>query len=153
MKIKGIAIMVVISTMVLSMCGCNNNKGEIENLMTEFEYSCNELDINAMLNCIDPAISDKIKLATGIASMFTDKDVDALTEELVGVLSGENFLNANDFFSSISIETTKIDAKRETGICEAVVEYSLAGENFKKNAEFEFINTMDEWYISSFRLK
>ena len=80
MKIKGIVIVMLIAALVLSLCGCSNDKGEIENLMTEFEYSCNELDIDAMLDCIDPAISDKIKLATGIASMFTNKDSDELTE-------------------------------------------------------------------------
>lgn len=153
MKTKRIVIMMLMATMLLSLCGCGNNKAKIENLMTEFEYSCNELDIDAMLNCIDPAISDKIKLATGIVGMFTDKDSDDLTEELVGMLTGEETLNANDFFSSIRIEAAEIKTKKETGICEAVVEYSLAGEKFKKNAEFEFINNMDKWYISSFKLK
>lgn len=153
MKIKGIVIMMLIATLVLSLCGCSNDKSEIENLMMEFEYSCNELDIDAMLDCIDPAISDKIKLATGIASMFADKDSDELTEELVGLLTGEETINANDFFSSITIETKDIKVKKETGSSEAVVEYSLAGEKFKKNAELEFIKTLDKWYISGFKLK
>lgn len=153
MKIKGIVIMMLIATMVLSLCGCSNDKGEIENLMTEFEYSCNELDIDAMLDCIDPAISDKIKLATGIASMFTDKDSDELTEELVGMLTGDNSLNADDFFSSIKIETSDIKTKKETGTANAIVEYSIAGEKFKKEATFEYIYDMEKWYISSFNLK
>lgn len=153
MKFKGIVIVMLIATMVLSLCGCSNDKSEIENLMTEFEYSCNELDIDAMLNCIDPAISDKIKLATGIASMFTDKDSDELTEELVGVLTGDDSLNADDFFSSIKVETTDIKTKKETGTANAIVEYSIAGETFKKEAIFNYVYNMDKWYISSFKLK
>ena len=153
MKIKGIVVVMLIATMVLSLCGCSNDKGEIENLMTEFEYSCNELDIDAMLDCIDPAISDKIKLATGIASMFTDKDSDELTEELVGMLTGDNSLNADDFFSSIKIETSDIKTKKETGTANAIVEYSIASEKFKKEATFEYVYHMEKWYISSFNLK
>lgn len=153
MKFKGIVIVMLITTMVLSLCGCSNDKGEIENLMTEFEYSCNEMDIDAMLNCIDPAISDKIKLATGIAGMFTDKDSDELTEELVGMLTGDDSLNAGDFFSSIKVETTDIKTKKETGTANAIVEYSIAGEKFKKEAAFDYVYNMDKWYISSFKLK
>ncbi len=150
---KGIVLAMVFVLMAVSLCGCGNSKGEIENLMTEFEYSCNELDIDAMLDCIDPAISDKIKLATGIASMFTDKDSDELTEELVGMLTGDNSLNADDFFSSIKIETEDIKTKKETGTANAKVEYTIAGEKFKKEATFEYVYEMEKWYISSFSLK
>lgn len=153
MKIKGIVIVMLIAALVLSLCGCSNDKGEIENLMTEFEYSCNELDIDAMLDCIDPAISDKIKLATGIASMFTNKDSDELTEELVGMLTGDSSLNADDFFSSIKIETKDIKTKKESGTSNAIVEYSIAGEKFKKEATFNYVYNMEKWYISSFNLK
>lgn len=153
MKFKGIVIVMLIATMVLSLCGCSNDKSEIENLMMEFEYSCNELDIDAMLNCIDPAISDKIKLATGIAGMFTDKDFDELTEELIGMLTGDDSLNADDFFSSIKVETTDIKTKKETGTANAIVEYSIAGEKFKKETTFDYVYNMDKWYISSFKLK
>ena len=142
---------VLIATMVL--CGCSNDKGEIENLMTEFEYSCNELDINAIFNCIDPAISDKIRLATGIAGIFKDKDSDELTEGLVGTLTGDDYLNADDFFSSIKIETKDIKTKKETGTANAIVEYNVAGEKFKKEATFDYVYNMDKWYISSFKLK
>lgn len=153
MKFKGIIIVMLVVTLVLSLCGCRNDKGEIENLMTEFEYSCNELGIDAMLDCIDPAISDKIKLATGIASMFTNKDSDELTEELVGMLTGDSSLNADDFFSSIKIETKEIKTKKETGTADAIVEYSIAGEKFKKEATFNYVYNMEKWYISSFNLK
>ena len=153
MKIKGIVIVMLIAALVLSLCGCSNDKGEIENLMTEFEYSCNELDIDAMLDCIDPAISDKIKLATGIASMFTNKDSDELTEELVGMLTGDSSLNADDFFSSIKIETKDIKTKKDSGTANAVVEYRIAGEKFKKEATFTYVYNMEKWYISRFNLK
>ena len=36
---------------------------------------------------------------------------------------------------------------------ESIVEYSIAGEKFKKEATFEYVYTMDRWYISSFNLK
>lgn len=137
----------------MSLCSCSSKKGEIENLMTEFEYSCNELDIDAMLGCIDPSISDKIKLATGIASMFTDKDSDEMIESLVGMLTGDSTLNAKDFFSSIKITTEDIKTKKETGTANAIVEYNIAGSNYKKEAVFEYVYKTEKWYISKFSLK
>lgn len=152
MKIK-IVTAALMSAMVLSLSGCGKDKGEIEKLMTEFEYSCNELDIDTMLDCIDPAVSDKIRLATGIASMITDKNSDELTGELVGMLTGDGSLNADEFFSSISIEPKDIKTGKKSAAANAIVEYSVGGEKFKKDTEFEFVNTMDKWYIASFKLK
>ena len=139
--------------MTMALCSCGSKKGEIENLMTEFEYSCNELDIDAMLDCIDPAISDKIKLATGIASMFTDKDSDEMIESLVGMLTGDTTLNAKDFFSSIKISTEDIKTKKEAGTANALVEYNIAGSNFKKEAVFEYVYKTGKWYIAKFSFK
>lgn len=150
---KWMAFVIVIVLIASSLCGCSSDKSEIESLMTEFEHSCNELNIDSMLECLDPAISDKIKLATGIASMFTDKNYDEFTEELVSMLTDEDSLNANEFFSSIKITTEKIKTDKESGIGEAIVEYNIAGEDFKKEATFEYVYTMDKWYISSFNLK
>ena len=150
---KKIIVFTLIMTIILSLCGCSNGNNEIKKLMSEFEYSCNELDIDAMLDCVDPKISDKIKLATGIASMFTDKDSDELLESLAGMLTGDSSLNAADFFSSIKFEISNVKTKKEAGTADAIVEYNIAGENYKKEATFEYVYSMKKWYISGFQFK
>ena len=138
---------------VATLCGCSNNKKEIAEVTSNFEIACNKLDIDAMLDCINPAISDKIKLATGIASMFTDKKPKEMTDELVSLLTGDSSLNADDFFSSINLSTEKLKIKSKTAVADTVVKYSIAGEKFEKKAVFEYIKVEDKWYISKFSFK
>lgn len=150
---KVTVFVLIIAASMSILCGCGNSKSEIQKLMTQFEHSCNALDINAILDCIDPEISDKIKLATGIAGLFTDKNSNELMEELAGMLTGDSSLNASDFFSSIKIETSDIKTNKQAGTANAIVEYRIAGENFKKETSFKYIYAADKWYISSFNLK
>ena len=150
--IKFVAMLLTLLT-VMSLCSCGSNKGEITDITSDFENACNKLDIDAMLECINPAISDKIKLAKGIASMFTDKKSDEMTDEIVSLLTGDSSLNAADFLSSIKLTTDKIRIKGKAAIADAVVEYSIAGEKFEKQAVFEYINVEKKWYISKFSFK
>lgn len=138
---------------VTPLCGCGSNKKEIAEVTSNFETACNKLDIDAMLECINPAISDKIKLATGIASMFTDKKPKEMTDKLVNLLTGDSSINADDFFSSINLSTDKLKIKNKTAVADTIVKYSIAGEKFEKKAVFEYIKVEDKWYISKFSFK
>lgn len=117
---------------VTTLCGCSGNKEKITEVTSNFETACNKLDIDAMLECINPAIADKIKLATGIASMFTDKKPKEMADELVNLLTGDSSLNAEDFFSSINLSTDKLKIKSKTAVADTFVKYSIAGEKFEK---------------------
>lgn len=153
MNVKRIVIIMLLASVMLSLSGCSNNKEEIEDLMSRFEDACNELDTDAILECIDPNISDKIRLATGIAGMFAGKESADLTKELAGMLTDDNSLNAGEFFSSIKIEISDIKTKKERGTANTLVEYTIAGEKFKKEATFEYVYNTEKWYISGFSFK
>lgn len=151
--------LVLLLTVILvfgSLFGCGGNDGnnkEIENLVSDFRQSCNKLDIDAMLDCIDPTISDKIRLATGIVGMFADMEASELMDELASLLTGNDSLNADEFFSSIMVETGNIDVSVNNASIDAVVEYTLGGEKFQNDASFSCVKEDGKWYISNFALK
>ena len=144
------ALCLVMILLVGSLTGCNGSKKDVENLMTEFQYSCNTLDIDAMLNCIDPSVSDPIKLGLGLYGMFAQKDKDQILDEIASALSGNSDMNGNDFFSSIKIDVQKVDVKGKDAQVETVLQYKLLGENFKRDASFSCIQNAGKSYISSF---
>ena len=108
MKIfKMCAALILIIVLTVSMCACGNKNNEIKTLTKNFENSCNKLDMNAMLDCIDPDVSGSIKKLTGLIGMFSDKDTDELLDSFAKVLFSELPENSKEFFSSIKIMSKK----------------------------------------------
>ena len=151
-KIFVSVVAIVLSiTMIFSLTGCSGSNKEIENLMTEFEYACNTLDFDAVLNCINPKVSDKIKLAAGFVGMFTDTDTDEMFESLADYLSSDD-VGGTDFFSSIKIEVKDISIEDETAVVSAILTYELNGEEVVRESTFNCIYYTEKWYISSFTI-
>ena len=152
-KFKNYIAVVLLFAVVLSMSACGSKKNEIKNLMTEFERSCNKLDLNAMLDCINPEIADKVRLTTGIIGMFADKDTDEVLDGLAAILLDEAPSDAKDFFSSIKITTDDVKFDGDTATAAAAVEYTVAGEKYDENAVFEYIYTDEKWYIANLSIE
>ena len=135
--------------MIFSLTGCSGSNKEIENLMTEFEYACNTLDFDAVLNCINPKVSDKIKIAAGFVGMFTDTD--EMFESLADYLSSDD-IGGTDFFSSIKIDVKDISVEDESATVAATLTYELNGEEVVRESTFNCIYYTEKWYISSFTI-
>lgn len=148
--IRIIAIALVVVALVTLLSACSKNKEQISNLLAEFEYSCNTLDVEAILNCINPSTADKIKLALGIYGMIADKSTTEVLDDISESLIGDSSLDGNDFFSSIKIETRDVKVDGDEAIASASVEYKINGETFNRMADFKCIYYMEKWYISKF---
>lgn len=149
-----IAVMLVL-TLAFGFSGCNKKKTEIENLLTEFEYACNTLDFDAVLNCITPRVSDKIKVGANILGMLTFQDTDVLFEKLADVLARNSEINGTDFFESVKIDIQEIvedEEDEDTARVMTYVTYDVAGEELVREAVFTCEYYAEKWYISSFTL-
>ena len=86
-KFKNFVALILIIVLSVSVCACGNQNNEIKTLTNNFENACNKLDMNAMLDCIDPDISESVKKLTGLIGMFSDKDTDDLLDSFAkGIL-------------------------------------------------------------------
>lgn len=139
--------MVMSVVLLCSLTGCNKENKEIENLMIEFEYSCNTLDFDAVLNCINPKVSEKVKLAVGIVGIFTEKDTDELFEKLANYLS-DGDIGGTEFFSSIKIDVKEITAKKESAVVLCTISCEAEGQKLVREATFNCIKYAEKWYIS-----
>lgn len=149
-----VALIMAFVMCFLTLTACNGKqKNEINSVIAEFEYACNTLDVEAILNTLTPKVADKIKLALGIYGLFSDQDTSEVLESISEALIGDSELDGDDFFSSIKIEIGEITVDDESAVAEAKVQYIIAGEEYKKAAEFKCVYYLDEWYISSLKLK
>lgn len=150
MKIfKSLAALFLIIALSISMCACGNQNNEIKTLTKNFENSCNKLDMNAMLDCIDPEISGSVKKLTGLIGMFSDKDTDELLDSFAKVLFSELPENSKEFFSSIKIKLDNIEIEEDSASASAEITYEISGEDNKSNANFEYTRVDEKWYISN----
>ena len=150
MKIfKMCAALILIIVLTVSMCACGNQNNEIKTLTKNFENSCNKLDMNAMLDCIDPDISGNVKKLTSLIGMFSDKDTDELLDSFAKVLFSELPENSKEFFSSIKIKLDNIETDEDSASATAEITYEISGEDNKSNANFEYTRIDEKWYISN----
>ena len=147
-----VTIMLIV-TMTMGMTGCTSKASQIKDTLSEFEYAARNLDVNAMLKCIDPDISDPIRLGLAVFSTFTDADyedfVDGLFDNL-GASEFESSYTAEDFLSTITISDAKLKTKKHTAVVNCKINFELAGEQFSRDASIEMIEKNDKWYIYSF---
>ena len=150
MKIfKMCAALILIIVLTVSICACGNQNNEIKTLTKNFENLCNKLDMNAMLDCIDPDISGSVKKLTGLIGMFSDKDTDELLDSFAKVLFSELPENSKEFFSSIKIKLDNIEIEEDNASATAEITYEISGEDNKSNANFEYARIDEKWYISN----
>lgn len=146
---KNIIIIALLFALVLCVSACGNQNNEINTLTKNFENSCNKLDMNAMLDCIDPDISGSVKKLTGLIGMFSDKDTDELLDSFAKVLFSELPENSKEFFSSIKIKLDNIETDEDSASATAEITYEISGEDNKSNANFEYTRIDEKWYISN----
>ena len=151
MKLFSLGLAVIL--MMGCLTGCDGTSTEIKNLLTEFEYACNTLDIDAMLNCIDPSISDKVKFGLSLYGLVMKADDDETLDQIARLLSGNSTLDGQEFFSSIKIELNNVSSEGEITKAETTIQYKLLGQNYKRDAVFSCVKSADKWYISRFNLK
>lgn len=144
---KGI-ITFLVMVMCIGVSACSSKNNEVETLTNNFENSCNKLDVNAMLDCIDPGVSDKIKKITGFVGLFSDKDTDELIESFASMIFSGLPENSKEFLSSIKLITKDIAIEEETATATATIEYSISGEKYSKEATLEYMNIDGKWYIA-----
>ena len=148
-NLKKVIIFALVFMLVLSVSACGSQKSEIKTLTKNFENSCNKLDVNEMLDCIEPEISGSVKKLTSLIGMFSDKDTDELLESFAKVLFSELPENSKEFFSSIKIKIDDIEIDEDNASASAEIRYEISGEDNISNANFEYIRIDEKWYISN----
>lgn len=150
-KITVAVVLVMIVSVVLSLAGCSKSDKEIRTLIADFENSCNSLDFNGILECINPKISDKFRFAAGVVGMFTEKGTDELFDALSDMVSGDN-VSGTDFFSSIHIEINEIEINEDNADVLVELTYYVGEEEFVRDATIECMYYKEQWYISGISL-
>lgn len=149
--LKRCATIILIIVLSVSLCACagQGKDNEIETLTKNFEKACNKLDLNGMLDCVDPEISKSVKAITELVGLFSDKDTDELLDGLAKVLFRELPENSKELFSSIKIKLDdNIEISEDIANASAEIVYEISGEEHTSNVSLEYVKLDEKWYIS-----
>ncbi len=149
-KTNMLALIILVSAVVL--CGCGD-KGEIKGLIKDFQMSCNELDINGMLECLNPEVEETINSAFGLVGLFTDVSTEEMLDAISEFLVGDGQGGGIEFFQSIKIEADELEVEKNSALVNATVSYEISGEVSEEQVEItcNYTDVEEKWYISDWK--
>ena len=148
-KAKQLISALLAAAIMMTLCSCTTNASEIEDTLSEFEYACHNLDIHAMLNCIDPDVAEPIKFSISAYSALTGQDSEDVLDELVEAVFETDF-EPDEFLSHITITDPKIKVQKNKATVTCIINFEIGGDTYHKDTIINMIKTDDKWYISGF---
>ena len=148
-----VSVGLTVCLLICGMSGCEEkDTSPVEQRVMDFTAKCNELDLDGILRCLDPALSEPI------AWMFELAEIGGIEKEEIlsavyTMMTDESGLDEMDFFESIDvkIEEVRMGSKNATVIAD--VSYVVADIPFNKDGEIYLIKETDTWYISGLGLE
>ena len=149
--VTAIISVLLVFTLMFSLAGCGA-KGKIRASIKSFQKACNELNVEAAVDCLDPSISGILKLGAGLLGGLTGKGTDEIFESLSGLLGEHADSFGVESFKTLKIKVNDVAANENTADAKVTLTYNgLSGEEKSTDATLELKNGSEGWKISGVR--
>lgn len=152
-----LAAALLLCAMLLGLIGCGSRSGgadSIEDVITQLETACRQMDVEAALDCIVPSVSGPMHSMLKLATAASETSEDALLRKLISQYGGtsvsEDELEAACESLTLEIESTTPldDAITEV---EIVASTTVGATNYSQRMTFTMVCQSGRWYISEAR--
>ena len=145
------AIILLIAVMIISFSGCGESS-KVKAVISDFQTACNNMDVNAVVECIDNPIVNAVKGVSGLAGDLLDFDNEKLNE-LVGDLLGDiGDIATGDYLKTMQIKVKKVKVDGTTALATAELSGKGFGESeYTKTVVFECTRVGDTWKIKNIK--
>lgn len=142
--------------MLLSLGACKprevGSDEPVRALLARFEDACHQLDVNEILDCVNPDVSKPLKFAADLVGGFTDADSEQLFDMLTSLLQNAGDIGDNkQFFSSVHMTVNSVDMESDKAKAHVTVSYTEDGAERTKDATVICILRDGQWYVAEFR--
>lgn len=151
-----IAICAVAIILAVFVVNLGIQTGKCVKTLKNFEESCSELNVDGMLNCINPTIADPLKLVRVVAPNVNDFLVkvvdqliggDGITEQI-----GVETENTESFVTSMKISPKRMFVGLKKAKVRCRVSFSINGLEMNREFDIKLVKKYGNWYISGFKL-
>ena len=133
---------------MLATVGCGA-KSECKELIDNLESACNEMDVNAVLDCFNPDKVAPIKMIVNTIGTGTENIANFVYELLgITVQEGESSEEAMETFE---LEPVEYDLADENGTVSCKLSFEMGDNVVEKDLVFEVIKIDDQWYIDGLK--
>lgn len=155
-----ISTILIFALIITSLSGCGE-QSRVEKLIARFERSYQEIDIDAMLDCIDPRYSKMVRGFYGILGGAMGVDIDSMTDLLYGVIGFSYYamddearseLNTSlDMFKSTRIKPKRFVFNDDNDECVVTADLSMivGGEKYYEEVTITCLLYDGEWYLAA----
>lgn len=148
-KLLSILMLVVI---MVSVVGCSTSKNEKEVLKTldNFEEACQNLNVDGILNCLNPTYSYPIYAAREFFGDLMDDNTDKLLRKASEWLFNQDETDPNEFLSAISFENPEVSIEGTSAMVKADLSARITDRemSYKVEIEMKYDEEEDLWFIS-----
>ncbi|MBQ2061130.1 MAG: hypothetical protein II458_00425 [Oscillospiraceae bacterium] len=148
--IKGVALLMLTVLLVTSLSGCANK--EVKSLIGRFESSCQNMDVDGILDCCNPAIVSPLRGLLGILGV---KDLNGIIENLSSILGAIDFKDDSpeEVLKTLRIKPSKYVTNDAKDGCDvyATLSYTVDGKTTEKSVRITCAKGNDGWYIKGIR--
>ena len=144
--VKAVALVMVV-VLLVSLGGCGQ-KGDIKKLMSRFETACQSLDVEGIMDCLDPTIIKPLRSILGILGMG---DLSGALGDVIDALglTGIPDISSVDALQDLRLTPTDYSFGSDKTSCAVTTEiaYTLGGQEYTATVVLNCIQVDDVWYI------
>ena len=148
-----IVSVLLIAAMMFSFAGCGA-QGKVKATIKDFQKACNELDIEAAINCLDPSVSNLLNFGAGLLGALTGADAESMFDSLSSILASTAESFGVDSFKTLKIKVNDVAANDATADAKVTFSYTASsGDEKTSDGTISLKNTDQGWKITAVKFR
>ena len=147
---RRVALIVVIAVIMGILPGCGS-RSKINDTLDRFEGACSNLDVEKILDCIDPTFADPVRDMYSLYALISKEKAEDSFKNMIRDMFGVDF-EPKEFLNNLKMEDRKIKSSGRRAAVRCRLTFEIKGETFKRNTRVNLRKYRDEWYITGFEL-
>ena len=141
------------AALVFSLAGCaEGDQSQIRSTLKAFQSACQQLDLNAMLDCMDPDTAQSVRTGASLVGQVTGQSAEQVLDSVAPFLFGDDYISS-DFLRSLHLKVEDIAVAGDSATALCTLSYSLNGEEKQRDVSVRLVKLEVDgktgWYISA----
>ena len=148
-----IVSVLLVAAMMLSLAGCGA-KGKVKATIKDFQKACNELNVEGVIDCLDPSVSGLLNLGAGLLGALTGSDAESMFNTLSSILASTAESFGIDSFKTLKIKVNDVAANDYTADAKVTFTYTAgSGEEKTSDGTISLKSTDEGWKITGVKFR
>lgn len=152
-KLFNVLSLLLVAVLLFSFASCGAN-GKIKGTISAFQKGCNDLNVSAIIETLDPSISGLLKVGTGFVGSLLGVEDEEIFNSLSSLLGDHADSIGIESFKSLKIKVNDVASNDSTADAKVTLTYTgLSGEEKTTDATISLKYSSEKWLISGVKFK